>query len=232
MARLLTMSTIVTRCQQRADLEGENHISASEWKSLVSEQYGHLYSLVAGAGLRHFESTATITADGDHDYALPADHLSTIAIARILGGTPPKYGYDLREAMAQEQSALSGTTGESRWYSVIGDDVFLYPAPPVGQTYQLRYVPQAADLSSAADGDSVDVITPDGEAFLIYGVAVKALAKSESDPRLALAERDAAAERLLEWATLRALHQPRRRIVDESSFDLTSYDEGDWRWYR
>lgn len=243
MSRLLELGTIVTRAQQRADRENDGHISAAEWKSLVSEQYGDLYSVVAESGLRHFETTSTITSTGALYYTLPADHLSTVGIARILAttsmGAPPadvpsRFGLELREAMAQEHSLVSGATGEARYYAIVGENIWLYPTPPSGQTYQLRYIPQAPDLADGADDDEIDVVTPDGEAFLLWGVAVKARAKSDENVELAIMEREAARARLTEWAVMRAFHQPRRRIVDEGpGWDFSGGpDDGDWRWGR
>lgn len=232
MSRLVALSTLVERCQKRCDLEEEEHVSAAEWKELISEQYGDLYSVVAESGLRHFESTYTITSTGALYYALPADHLATVAIARILastGGTPSRFGNDLREIMAQEQSRASGQTGEARRYAVIANNVWLYPAPPSGHTYQLRYVAQSPQLGAAVDATEVDLVTPDGEAFLIWGVAVKALAKSESDTRVAALERDQAKARFKEWTILRALHQPRRKVVLDDELDGSLLDDSDWR---
>ena len=226
MARTLTVSTVVTRCQQRADRENDNHISATEWLALLTEQYGELYALVSAVGLRHFETSATITSTGALYYTLPATHLSTAAISRILSSTT--FGRDLREIMAQEQSAASGPTGEATNYAIIGERIYLYPTPPTGQTYSHRYIAQPPDLNDGVT-TTIDALSSDGEAFLIWGTAVKAKAKSDEDVSMFVAEREAARVRLTEWATLRMLNQPRRRIVDEGP-DFDGVDASDWRY--
>lgn len=229
MPRQLLMGTIVTRCQQRCDLEGSGHIANSEWKALISEQYGDLYSVVAETGLRYFESTNTITTTGATSYTAPTDHLGTVLVSRVLDSAGRRR--DLVEIQAQERAGWIGISGEAFAYELVGTALILHPTPPSGQTYEILYIPQSPDLSATLDGTNVDLVTPDGEAFLIWGVAVKALAKSESDVQLAIAEREAARARLAEWATLRAFNQPRRRmVVDNSEWLEGGVDAADWRY--
>lgn len=227
MPRIFTMGTMVTRCKQRADQEGSSHISDSEWKALISEAYGDLYSVVAGTGLRYFEFSTTITTDGSTSYTEPADMLATVSVVRVnTDGT----SYELTEAMPQEQPYFGSLTGDARFYANVDDKIYLYPTPPSGQTYVWRYIGQPPDLSTYADADTIDVVTPDGESFLIWATAVKALAKSESDVQLAMAEREACRARLLEWAQLRAFTQPRRiQAVDEYN-EAWPIDPGSWWW--
>lgn len=232
MPRRLEMGTVVERCQRRADLENDGHISAAEWLALISEQYGELYALVAETGLRYFEYTSTLTTTGAAYVSEPSDHLATVRIDYLVNGTTTGERRALDELMAQEQPRWSGRTAsnEARAFALVDDRIYLYPTPPSGQSYEILYIPQPPDLSTFASDDCVDVVTPDGEAFLIWGVAVKALAKSESNVQLAIAEREAARERLVAWATMRAFNQPRRRISGEFDGPLSGYDPADWRW--
>jgi hypothetical protein len=236
MTRQLLMSDLVLRCQRRSDMEFGSPISTPEWKALISEQYGQLYSTVVKAGMRYFESNQTITANGATSYALPSDHDETIGVDRTLDSSGRKV--QLGELMVQERNAWSGQTGDAVAYSLVGQTLVLFPRPTSG-TYTHVYVPQSPDLSSLSDTSTVDVVTADGEAFLIWGVAVKALAKTESDTNLAIQEREAAALRFAEDVTLRALVNPRRRIVMPSpgggygggGFGWDDfYDPADWRW--
>lgn len=222
------MADVVLRCQRRADKEGDAHVGPAEWKALISEQYGDLFSVVAGAGLRYFEATHTITTSGAVSYDEPCNHLGTVGVDRVhADGTRES----LAELMPGERNLWAGQTGDARGYSLVDDQIVLYPRPPAGQTYELLYIPQPPDLSAAADDACVDVVTPDGEAFLVWGVALKALAKSESDVQLAMLERDAARGRLSEWATLRAFNTPRRRVFADDPFGYggDDYLPGDWR---
>jgi hypothetical protein len=76
----------------------------------------------------------------------------------------------------------------------------------------------ASAIVGFADNDylflhELDVVTPDGENFLTWGVTVLALAKEESDTRDAKSERERAIGRVVEMATLRAMNEPRRPMV-------------------
>lgn len=230
MPRRFALSVLVTRCKQRADLENSTHITDAEWNVLISEQYGDLFSVVASSGLRYFESRTTLTTTGIAYVAEPTDHYATVRLDWLVNGTTTGERRELDELMSPEEPDWAGRSGSNaRAFALSDDRIYLYPTPPTGQLYELTYVPQPPTY----DGDTLgtellDLVTPDGEAFLIYGVMVKALAKSESDVRLAMAEREAARGRLLEWATLRAFNQPRRRIV--SDFDGQPYDPADWRY--
>lgn len=225
MPRRFTMSDLVVKCQRRADKENDDHIAAAEWKALISEQYGDVYSVVAGTGMQYFQHTSTIATTGASYYDEPADHLSTVALDRIVDSAGTRRS--LQEIMAQERARFAGRSGsEARVFALVDDRIYLYPTPPSGQTYELLYIPQPPDLGSYADADVVDLVTPDGEAFLVWGVAVKALSKGEGDVRLALAERDAARGRLLEWAAERSINEPRRIIVDSGDWPS---DPAEWR---
>jgi hypothetical protein len=231
-ARPIVMSDLVLRCQRRANMEGEQFIGTPEWKALISEQYGHVYSTVVKQGMRHFESTQTISATGAASYALPSDHDQTIGIDRTLDAAGRKV--DLGEMMIQERNAWSGQTGEAFAYSIVGQTIVFFPRPLTG-TYTHTYVPQSPDISALSDDSTVDVVTADGEAFLINGVAVKALMKREQDPAYCMRERDAAEERFVEDTMLRALVNPRRRVVVSSPGDWgddwgMNSDPGSWRW--
>lgn len=223
--RAVLLSAIVTRCKQRADLENDGHIGSPEWQTLISEMVGELHELADEAGLRYFETTATITATGASSYTLPTDHLATIRICKIESSgrrNPP-----LREIQVHEADGhLRGQTGDARYYAVIGQTIEFYPNPASG-SYAHVYVPQPVDLGAVVDSTSVDLICPAGEAFVVWGTAVKALAKSETDVRVAMTERDAARTRLWTWLLNRSLVTPRKMVTAGDDYDG---DPGDYRW--
>lgn len=226
MPRTYALSTLRTRCRRRADLEGQDKISPAEWDALISEQYGELFDIVTSAGLRHFEKEATITATGATSYVVAADHGKTVGLDRVeTDGTR----HALRPLMVQERTRYGGVTGDAVEYALVDDQVFLYPKPGSG-TYKMLYIAQATDITTKVDADLIDVVCNYGEAFLIWGVAVKALSKMEADVRLAMAERDRNAQKLLEWAIERDANEPRRRVVDDE-YDWPRGDPSGW-WNR
>jgi hypothetical protein len=230
MPRRFTMANLVTRCKRRADLEFNDHISPEEWKALISEQYCDLYATVADAGLQYFEYVFELPTTGAASYDEPEDHLATISFDLVRSDGTRRA---VREIMAQERAHWAARgSGEAIVYAHVDDKLYLYPNPPAGQTYELLYIPQPPDLSVYADGQAVDLVTPDGEAFLIWGTAVKAMSKSERDVRLAVAEREAARERLKDWAVHKAFTQPRRRVVDDFDPGAVPLSDADWRFNR
>jgi len=230
MPRLILMSDLRTRIQRRCDKESDPSVQTPEWNALISEQYGELWSIVAQTGLRYFETVATYVTTGALYVAEPSDHYETVDVRRVFADGRRA---SLDEAMEAEIAQLQGIQGDSYKYSLIDDRLYLYPTPPAGQTYEMLYVPQPTDLSSYADGSVVDVVTPDGEAFLVWGVSIKAMHKSESDVSLAVMEREAARIRFSEEVQLRALNSARRRVISDMGSNYgTDYDEGDWRFNR
>lgn len=225
MPRLFTLGDLVTRCQRRCDMENRLSISSAEWKGYISTTYAELFGAVAETGLRYFETTQALTATGADSYDEPEDMLSLVGIDFIDGSGRRR---ELEELMAQERNMFAGRTGEARAYMLVDDQLYLYPKPSSG-SYEWLYVPQPPDLTEGDNEDAIDVVTPDGEAFVLWGVAVQALAKEGSDVSVARAEREQARERVTNWAMMRFLHSPRRHVVaDESRW----CDPGDWRYGR
>jgi hypothetical protein len=210
MPRRYDLETLRTRCRQRADIENNEHITDAELASLMSETYGELYEIVSGTGLRYFETTHDFTADGSDSYDEPDDHGKSVGVDRV---NADGSRVTLLPLMPGERSRYAGQVGDACEYAIVDDQIVLYPNPASGD-YEVIYIPQPPDLSGYADSDLIDVVCIYGEAFLIWGTAVKALSKSESDVRLAMAERDRNAQKLLEWAAERDANEPRRRVID------------------
>lgn len=224
MARNLTTLQLVDRARVRADAENRDHISLANWKEFLSIAWGELYMMLVDSGLRYFESSDTITATGASSYALPSDFLAHIGVDRESGTRRVA----LTELMVQERNQLR-QTGEALAFAVVGTNVELYPTPGSG-TYYLIYVPQPSDISANADGTNVDVVTPDGENFVINHMAATALAREESDATFAITERERSRERFKVWAADRSLNSPRRRVVNDQmgGSDAADYLNGDY----
>jgi hypothetical protein len=229
MPRRIAMSDLVERCKLRADKMNDDHILTPEWQSHISEIFGDLYSVVAGTGLRYFETTATLTTTGVAYVSEPSDHLATVRLDYI---DSAGRRYPLDELMPQEQPEWGNASSATRAfaYALVDDRVYFYPTPAANQTYQIVYIPQPPSLVDYADADTVDVVTPDGEAFLIYGAAALALSKAKQDTSRCDAKQAEARDRLLEWATMRAFGGPRRRAaINEFDGGGYGYEEGDYR---
>jgi hypothetical protein len=227
MPRRIAMSTVVLRCQQRSAMEGDDSIDPTEWKALISERYGDLYSIVAGSGMRYFEYVKSYTTTGASSLAEPVDHLATVDTIEYVDSAGRRRR--LRQIAPPERARWAGTTGDAMRWELVDDTIYLYPTPPANQIYELRYIPQPPDLSTFADSDVIDVVTPDGDAFLVWGVVVMALSKSNRDVTVAMKREDEARARLTEWAAMRAFELP-RKVVDHGDLDDTYDDDRRALW--
>lgn len=209
-------------------MESDQSISSPEWNSLMSEVFGELYEEVADSGLRYFETSTQYTTTGLGYLAEPADQLAMVDnIELVLDATSGRCRR-LFPLVPQERSGWAGRTGDPRRYEMVDDRFYLYPTPPAGKVLTLRYIQQPPDLTNYADTDVIDVVTPSGLAFLIWGTALAAMSKDKSDVELAMNQKEAARLRLRQWAENRAFHQSPRRIVEDDRSDDSS---DDWVWY-
>jgi hypothetical protein len=226
MPRLLEMGTIVERAQQRADKVNDDHIEAAEWKSLVSEVYGtEVYSIVAETAHRYFEYTASLTTTGAAYVEEPDDLYSVVRVDYVASATDRRQLIRIMPSEEPPLASLSGT--EPIYYAIIDDRIYLYPTPSTGRTVEMKYIPQPPDLTDYADDDLVDVVTPDGEAVLVWGVAALARAKASQDVQLHTAKSQAHREKLLEWAAERSIGDSNRRVAADDPM-LFLRDPGDY----
>ena len=214
MARNLTVAQLIDRAKKRMDMENSDVLSDAEWQENLSTVYGELYEEVADSGMRYFETEATIVADGSASYALPSDHLSTIAVDGevSVGGNR----YPLRESMVQERNAYTGSASSGRAceYALVGDTLKLYPAPSSGNYFH-TYIQQVADLSEVDTGTSVDVFTASGEKFVVFGLVILARTKEQDSIRDDLAQQQQALAKLRKWVVQRSFNTPRRPVAED-----------------
>jgi hypothetical protein len=206
-SRIVQLGTLVTRCQQRANRENDGSIT--EWKPWVSQVYGQLHGKVADTGCRYFETEGNLTLPSP--CALPAAHYATLGVEFVRDSAGRRR--PLKEAMVQERARLLGRTGEATCYAIRGQTVELYPAPSTG-TYKLAYIPQPTDLSAAGDSTEVDLMTADGEEYVLWGVALLAWSKGEDDIRTADGKQKEALAAVLAWAGQLTFTTSNRHILD------------------
>lgn len=227
MPRRVTMSTIVLRAQQLADMEGDPSIDTTEWKAIISEWYGEAYEIVASEGTRYFEYTHTFTTDGTNRLTEPSDQLSVVDELELILDTTTGRCRRLREITPQQRAAVSGRTGSPRYYELVDDTYYLYPTPPSGQQLTLRYVAQCPDLTGYGDSDIVDCYCVAGLKFVQYGAAIEAIQKSKNDATHLLPKLEQQRTLLWEWAADRAMNAQPVWYVDDGDGDgLPS----NWSW--
>lgn len=214
-----TMGTLVASCRRRVDMKTNQARNDDDFKASISEVYGDLWAIVAEAGRRYFETSTTFTANGAASYVEPTDHFGTVRVARVFsdGRESP-----LDELMPQEEWCLKGRTGDAIAYTLIDDQVFLYPTPSSGQ-YKMYYIPQPPDLSNYADNDVVDVVGPPGLSLIVWGTAVIVHGELEGNAMLALQKEEQARKNLAEFAPLRSFNEPARVFANH---DLPTFPRG------
>lgn len=200
--RNVSVITLIGRAQRRADRESDASITASEWKEILSGVVGEMHGVVNDAGFLYVASEATINLT---TFALPTDHLATWSVEYEDSAGNRR---TLTELQPSDRARFRGKRGEAYFYIVVGQVVEMYPTPTSG-TYKMVYIPQSADLSAASDSAQVDVVNPDGEDFVLWGMAVKARSKSTDEVAVAMGEREVARGRLFAWAVQRSFSTPR-----------------------
>jgi len=213
--RRQTFSYWVSRVKKLSDKESDDHVAAAEYAECLSEVFGDLYSITAEGADAYWQTTHTIVANGSVSYDEPDDHLSTVCLEYVSGSGERR---PLTKLLAQERYTYSPSSigligGSANAYSLIDDQLFLYPKPTSG-TYELLYIPQPPDLTSYADTDMVDVVSIYGEQFLVYGAAALVKSKSEDDVRFFLQRQARAEQKLIEWAAQRSFHDGQHRFSD------------------
>ncbi len=224
----MEMGTLIERCQRRADKENNDHIDGPEWRALISEVWGSdLFQVVADTGLRYFETSADLLTTGVAYVSEPTNIAKTIGLYYVDSAGRLT---ELQELMIHEVGPLVALgSGTARFFALVDNLIYLYPTPPTGQTYRMLYVPQAPDISGYADDACVDVVSADGEACVIWGVAALAKVKASQDASLHLQRQDLHRNRLEAWAADRAITQARLRPAADEYAERAPYCPGDYR---
>lgn len=226
MAMSITLGTLVTRCQQRADREGDSQLDPTEYKDLISEKYAEMHALISEKDPTFFSTEATLVLS---NLALPAGYMSTLSVDFVFDTSTDRRRPLDGPVSVQDRVGLVGMSGSvALFYAIDATALALFPTVTTG-TYKHRYLAQPTDYSGSSDSTAVDVINVYGRKFIINGVAAIARAKGGEDATFLIAERESALKQLEYWACQRALtHAPHRPIAASAQGPYTARDS-DWR---
>lgn len=231
MPRTFTLAQLRTLVRQRADRENDPHVTDTEINSYISASYGELYDLLVQSGLPYFKATQTIVTTGSSNpYALSSDFYAMIRVWYKAGTDT---WWPLREAHPREVHRFLALTGTRRAvaYEVTGttpagDSLELFPIPPAGQTYEVRYFPRPLDLTT--DADVVDGVSG-WEEFIVVDAALKCLTKSTPEEAAPLWQaKNQQLERIKRMAQNRQIANAHSLFIEE---DYTEADPASWRGY-
>jgi hypothetical protein len=219
-----TLAQLRTRAQRRADLENSSFVSDDEWKDYANEEYAELDELL----LTTFEdyrltSVPVVVVSGVSDYALPDDFYKLRGVDYIAHGVT----HTLREFQFRERNRWQSYAGEvsgnlaALRYQVLGTNLRLVPLPQGGGQLVLWYAPQIGLLSTDTD-ELHSGIVAGWDAFVVLGMAIKALKKEEQEVSALEGEKMALRQRIEAAAQGRNASDP-MRIVDVTVNDVGWY---------
>lgn len=193
MARGVALSTLRTRVQRAADIEGATaRFPNSELNDYINESLAELYDVIRSAyGEDYYRVTYTFQTSGNTaSYNLPSDFLSLISVDVPLGGN---LVLTARPYMENERNLYkffpfgAWTLHQPIWYRLTGavdstgggsspQTISFIPTPTGNYTVNVNYVPTPTTLS--ADGDTFDGVAG-WEQYAVLDAAIKCATKNQ-----------------------------------------------------
>jgi hypothetical protein len=169
----ISVSTLVTRCKQRADMEHSTFISDSEILTYINSSYQELYDILVSSFQDYYVSNASLIITSGNTFALPSDFYKMLGLDYDIGGTY----YQLRRYNFNERNQNTNyRTGKQ--YRIQGNNVNIEPSGEAIGTYKLYYIPAANILTSASS--TIDNCNG-WEEYIVLDTAIKMKEKEESD---------------------------------------------------
>lgn len=181
----------------------------------INEAHQKLHGMLVDAlGEEYVSSTSSFTTlAATSDYALPTGFYK-------LFGVDLEY-HGVMRALSRYERPERNAYREIRpealpRYSLVGNNLRLYPIPTAGLAGTILYAPEATVLVNAGD----TVTYPNGwEKYIVIDAAIQALLKEESDTRALMAERERIEKEIREAKEARDMATP-KRVVDVMMTDL------------
>lgn len=227
-----TLSEIRTRALRLAAMENETEFATSAFvNDLVNQGYKKLHDECRAAyGNEFWRKSASLSLiSGTATYAVPSDFLTMLLVEYVDGAG---YRYALRSFMMQERpwQQNGGTSGlypgvqPLRWRmgrraSTAIQQIEFSPTPTQAMTVEIEYIPVLPQLVN--DTDLLEG-TNGWDDFIVWDVVVGLLTRDNSDPSMAMAERENERRRIQQMASVTAQTEP-ERIVDVETL-ASAYD--------
>lgn len=181
MAYSVTLSQIVTRAQQRSNLEGATgFITPSEWYDMVNQSVAEWYDMVRltpFGGQYYRASTQFNTIGNQAGYPLPGNFLAMLSVDWYVSGAT--LVVDVRPFQEEDRNKfrfwpIGWLSNTPVFYQLWAGNIQFIPVPQSSFQIQINYVPTAPLLGSpGATLDSID----GWEEWIVLDVAIKALTK-------------------------------------------------------
>lgn len=191
MPRGVALSTLRTRVQRAADIEGATaRFPDAELNDYINESLAELYDVIRSAwGEDYYRTTYSFQTGGNvASYDLPSDFLSLISVDVPLGGN---LVLTARPYMENERNLYkffpfgAWTLHQPIWYRLTGatgssgsgpQTISFIPTPTGAYNVNVNYVPVPTTLS--ADGDTFDGVAG-WEQYAVLDAAIKCATKNQ-----------------------------------------------------
>jgi hypothetical protein len=215
MAQTTTLAGLVAQGLDLADLTNSSSPVTARVEDYANAALAELHDLLVVSFEDYMLSRATIQlVAGTDAYSLPADFLKASKVYSLDGSERQR----LKRFELDELDGLSDDASELPRYRILGNQIWLAPAPSATGSVELWYVPQFAKLTNATPGttDVVHVSVPVGwEDFVVLSMAVRLRVREESDASQLLALKGQARDRILAAAAERDAGEP-HHVADVS----------------
>lgn len=184
-----TVAQTLLTARQRADVENSQHFSAAEELVLFNTSHAVLHSKkVLLSEDQETRSRIIYTAPGVEEYSVGSDFLKLVSVD--IETTNGNWTQVPRWTWADRHIYLNNTTS---WtsnrcaYRMVGTRISLLPTPTDVRQVAIFYVRAPFEAESTADTYEYG---PGEHEWVALDIAVKLLAKEESDPSIMMAERE------------------------------------------
>jgi hypothetical protein len=196
----ITLTELISRGKQLADMENGNFVSDDEWTHFINEEIDDIYAQFVNVddGELFGAVAPTLAQIGDNAYQLPSDFLRLVDVNIYTGSRwVPCFEADPQEYYQLLSDTYTGDYDTSYFLKLnIPQDryeLFIFPAKSVANI-GVRYIPAATTLSLGSD----TLNWPSNwHQAVEAGAAARALIKEESDPTGNLMARDKTVARAL-----------------------------------
>ena len=223
--KTVTLAEIKTRSREMADQDNSTFVSNSELLSYINASYAELYDILVSRNEDYYTiSTELTVTSGNSSVALPSDFYKLRGVDIQLDSAGnwsalPKFNFNNRNIRnANVSRLLSGQFNVS--YRIVKDSLNFVPTDSASGTYRLWYIPAYSTLSD--DADTVDGVNG-FEEYIVIDVAMKMMAKEESDTSHLERMKQAMLQRIENMAQNRDIDRP-ECITDTQS----DYIVGEW----
>ena len=195
-----TLTELITRGKQRADMVNSGFVTDDEWTHFINDEIQSAYAEMVNVddGALFATVSPTLVAIGDNSYQLPSDFLRLVDVnvhtgnrwTEAVSADPQDYYQLLSQTYTGDYDVryfLHLNIDQDRY------ELFMFPAKAV-DNIGVRYIQDTPVLSLGSDTLNWPA---NWHETVVCGAAAKALAKEESDPTILILERDRAMKRVL-----------------------------------